>query len=84
VIAALERHRQGAGVRLTTPDWATALSNFVAEHARNAGPTLYYLHFSAEVGSWSAQAEVRRIGAGYVRAAPGDWLLESFPILVTR
>src|SRR3954447_5721371 len=42
VISALERHRRRPSVPHREKDWAAALVGFVAEHARNAGPTLYY------------------------------------------
>src|SRR6266496_712059 len=41
VIAALERHRRGAGIRPPQGGWPRALADIVAEHARNAGPSLY-------------------------------------------
>jgi hypothetical protein len=83
VIAALERHRGGPGIRLTRAEWPAELARFVAEHARNAGPTLYYLHFSSDRSPLRVPSEVRRVGAGDVRTAPGEWLLEGLPTLVT-
>jgi hypothetical protein len=48
VIQALERHRRGAHpAPLATSSWPEALIGFVAEHARNAGATLYFLEFTA-------------------------------------
>ena len=46
IIKELERHRRGPERRQVPPEgWAAAVAAFVVEHARNAGPTLYLLHF---------------------------------------
>ena len=41
LIAAIERHRLGAGIPTPPGGWPRALAAFVAEHARNAGETLF-------------------------------------------
>lgn len=84
IIAALERHRAGSDIRHTREEWPAELSRFVAEHVRNAGPTLYYLSFSADAGAVPPLGDVRRIGAAEVIAGPGDWLAEKAPTVVTR
>jgi hypothetical protein len=84
VIAALERHRQAAHSRPARMEWPAELSKFVVEHARNAGPTLYWLHFSCDAGPRPPHGDIRRIGARDVTAVPAEWLLEGLPTLVGR
>jgi hypothetical protein len=84
MITALERHRRAAGLRTPQEGWPAALARFVAEHARNAGPTLYHLHFSAETAPLPALGSVRELTVGQVRAEPEGWLLEGSPALVSR
>jgi hypothetical protein len=85
VIGELERHRRGASRSRITTDWAELLAGFVVEHARNAGPTLYLLDFSA--GGFATVAEGSRALATYpaknVAARAGPWLAEGRPILVS-
>jgi hypothetical protein len=83
VIAALERHRRGAGVRPPSGGWPRALADLVAEHARNAGPSLYLLRFLPEPPRASPSA-ARQLSLGLVLAAPDRWLDEGVPILVSR
>lgn len=82
-ITALERHRQPALVR-PRGDWCRRLAEFVAEHARNAGATLYYLHFSAGSGQLPPLGEPLRLMVSAVGVAPTEWLREGNPALVTR
>jgi hypothetical protein len=84
VIAALERHRRGTGIRPPPGGWLAALARFIAEHARNAGPTLYHLHFAAEVAPLPPLAGVRDLTVGEVLAQPEGWLLEGSPARVSR
>jgi hypothetical protein len=84
IIAALERHRRRAGLRYPDRDWAAALVEFVAEHARNAGPTLYYLHFSLESADLESPGQVRRLSLAEAMADPKGWLVEGSPTLVSR
>ena len=45
IISALEFHRRGTSAHgRPLAHWRQALAGFVAEHARNAGPTLYHRH----------------------------------------
>jgi hypothetical protein len=84
VIRALERHRQEPGRRSPPEGWPDALAKFVAEHARNAGPTLYHLDFSPIAAHLSAPADVRRVTVSEVLAGPERWLKEGSPALVSR
>lgn len=85
IIRELERHRRGhpEGDPGDGPDWRAALSAFVAEHARNAGATLYGLRFGPAdpPPALHLLAPVIRTVAE-VRAHPGDWLGEESPTLV--
>lgn len=84
MIPALERHRRGASVRGPKEGWPAALASFVAEHARNAGPSLYCLDFSAEGGPVAAEPPVRTVPLSQVLADPKSWLVEGRPALVAR
>ncbi|HEU4830158.1 MAG TPA: hypothetical protein VFT04_13270 [Gemmatimonadales bacterium] len=82
-IRALERHRR-RGPELRTPaEWAVQLAAFVAEHARNAGPTLYYREVSAgrlgEIGGAPAALSLAE-----VLERPGTWLGEEQAVIVSR
>jgi hypothetical protein len=84
VIEAVERHRRGASVRPPPAGWPDALAKFVAEHARNAGPTLYHLQFSPQVTSLAAPGNTRPISVTEVLSSPEGWLREESPALVSR
>jgi hypothetical protein len=85
VIRALELHRRALERRSQPPGhWPRAFAGFVAEHARNAGPTLYYLHFSHD-GLLSVGGEApRQVRTAEVRSSPGAWLPEEVPVVVVR
>jgi hypothetical protein len=83
VITAFERHRRGAGVRPPGEGWPRALVRFIAEHARNAGPTLYYLQFSPEA-VLAPPGDIRRLALTELVADPEGWMAEGKPTLVTR
>jgi hypothetical protein len=83
VIEALERHRRGAGVRPPIGGWPAALGRFVAEHARNAGPTLYHLSFSPQA-SLAPPGNPRSVSVADVLSTPEGWLREEAPALVIR
>lgn len=84
VIRALERHRQVPGRPSPPEGWPGALAKFVAEHARNAGPTLYHLDFTPSAARLSVPADVRRVTVSEVLAGPERWLKEGSPTLVSR
>jgi hypothetical protein len=86
IMQRLERHRRrSADPARPHQQWATALAGFVAEHARNAGPSLYLLHFGAPglapAPDLSGRSPVQKTAAE-IRRHPADWLQESVPLLV--
>ena len=86
VIQALEVHRAGAGGRpYPSGHWPELFAAFVAEHARNAGPTLYCLHFSHDglPPRVPHNFPVRTLSARQVRQDPEGWLSEDRLMLVT-
>ena len=72
LIAAIERHRLGAGIPAPAGGWPRALAAFVAEHARNGAA-----HAAA-----SSAPPPRRLRVAEVLARPGDWLEEDVPVVV--
>jgi hypothetical protein len=82
-IKALDRHRRG-GRAVPESQGPRLIANFVAEHARNAGPTLYYLHFSSHPAPLRSLSHLHRIGVSQVLAQPESWLQEGIPTLVSR
>jgi hypothetical protein len=82
VIAALERHRKGGGCFATPADARAALAGLVAEHARNAGPTLYLLRFGAGPLDQRLPGDPVRIPLRDVRANVDGWLREDQPVIV--
>jgi hypothetical protein len=84
VIAALERHRRAGGLNPPPGGWPSALARFVAEHARNAGPTLYHLHFSSQHSPLQPPGKSRELTVSRVLAEPEGWLLEGSPARVSR
>ena len=89
IIRALDAHRALADPDIIEPPdwWRRALAAFVAEHARNAGPTVYWLQFltgSASTPPPDPPATARTVTVADVLAAPGDWLAEGAPIRVVR
>jgi hypothetical protein len=83
LIAAIERHRRGADVSIPPGGWPRALAAFVAEHARNAGETLYLLRFGTPDSPKGGAPAVRRMRAAEVVARPQRWLAEDVPVLVS-
>jgi hypothetical protein len=84
MIEAFERHRRGPGPLPNTESTPRVLAAFVGEHARNAGTSLYYLHFSAKGGLISQVHTPERITVTQVAAAPENWLVEGVPTLVSK
>jgi hypothetical protein len=82
IISELERHRRHAGAPAPPGGWTAALAGFVAEHARNAGATLYHLVFQPAPPAGGIQPLTRTVAQ--VRAEPGSWLREGEPVLVLR
>lgn len=85
IVAELERHRRG---RSSPPaeGWPNALAGLVAEHARNAGPTVYELRFgrAADASSPPDLSRAARVPLDRVRSAPDQWLEEGRPVTVVR
>jgi hypothetical protein len=84
IIRELERHRRVGPRRAAAAEWARDLAAFVAEHARNAGPTLYHLRFAPAGAAFTPEGPVNTRTVAAVRAAPGAWLEEGSPILIVR
>jgi hypothetical protein len=83
IIRALERHRRGPLPRPTAQfGWPEALVGFVAEHARNAGASLYLLEFGLVDGPLLMQEKPSRMRVSEFRGNPAGWLKEGIPILV--
>ena len=85
VIRALDRHRRALKERPRPGGhWTKGFADFVAEHARNAGPTLYYRRFSPDPSPPNSlpDTSIVRLTAAEVRANPGTWLPEDSPVLV--
>ncbi|HEX6435371.1 MAG TPA: hypothetical protein VFZ87_14075 [Gemmatimonadales bacterium] len=84
IIQELERHRRGSERRQVPPEgWAAAVAAFAIEHARNAGPTLYLLHFgprSVEVDWLTAAPTIRSVQEVRQQSAP--WLTEGHPVVI--
>jgi hypothetical protein len=84
-IRALDAHRR-ASEKPPRPagHWPVALAAFVAEHARNAGPTVYLLHFAHD-GAAPALPAVHPVTRSVreVVEEPGEWLHEGVPVRVT-
>jgi len=82
VIQALERHRTaGLMPGLGARGWEEALAAFVVEHARNAGPSLFFLHFGPG-GPGTVPGPPRHLAASEVRRNPEAWLTEATPTIV--
>lgn len=82
IIRELEHHRRGAMTSEPAGGWRAALAGFVAEHARNAGPTLYRLVFrpGGDVGD---EPPVLQKVSNILADAEG-WLREGPPVMVVR
>jgi hypothetical protein len=87
MIRALENHRRALDQRQRPEGhWPAAVASFAVEHARNAGPTLYFLHFSHDGRlTVDPRAEpIARVSTDIVRASPGSWLPEERLTMVVR
>jgi hypothetical protein len=83
VIAALERHRRApAGPLFESPDWPRMLASFVAEHARNAGPTLYLLTFRPFSHEALSSEPSITCTPSEILQRPSDWLKEGRLVIV--
>jgi len=84
IMRELDRHRRGPVPRPVPPaGWGSTLMQFVGEHARNAGPTLYYLDFLPhDRQAAPASPLLVRRSLREVRDAGGTWLVEGQAVLV--
>jgi hypothetical protein len=86
MIRYLERHRRSAEDPRPRPPgyWGEAFNAFVVEHARNAGPTLFYRHFSHDglQDDPGLAATLSHIQVRDVLGPVSDWLPEQAPIMV--
>ena len=82
IIAALEQHRRGPAPSGKPEAFREALAAFVAEHARNAGPTLYLLTFGERQPVVPPAGAEQQVTAAGVRGASHSWLPEGVPVLV--
>ena len=85
IVAELERHRR-RGTPPPREGWPRVLVAFVAEHARNAGPTLYELRFGRASDATSPPDLTRAasLSLDRVQRDPERWLEEGRPITVSR
>ena len=84
-IQQLERHRRGPLPRPIAPNgWPSTLAAFVVEHARNAGPTLYFLDFAASLDdrSIAAAPAPALCRVAEVRLENVQWLVEGRLVVV--
>jgi hypothetical protein len=84
IIQELERHRRRPARRQEPPPngWAAALAAFAVEHARNAGPTLYLLHFGPRNIEPAAPATAPAIRTVSDVRQSRTWLPEGHPVVV--
>jgi hypothetical protein len=83
-IPGLERHRAGAKVPVPARGWRQALVDFVHEHARNAGRTVYQLAFLPPSAALRHETPVREVKLSQVTPEPESWLAEGSPVAITR
>lgn len=88
VIRAVESHREALRLPPAAPGhWPRAARAFVAEHARNAGPALYYLHFSDSALSTEPPDPdtALTLPTGALGEVPtGPWLPEDRLVVISR
>jgi hypothetical protein len=86
MIRYLENHRRSAQDQRPRPQgyWGEAFNAFVVEHARNAGPTLFYSHFSHDglQHDPGLTAAMSQIQVRDVQGSVSDWLPEQTPTMV--
>jgi hypothetical protein len=83
VLEALDRHRARPRRPVRAPGhWSTALAGFVAEHARNAGPALYYLDFTPVLERMPPWSGAKEVHSQTVHAQPAAWLPDRVPMVV--
>lgn len=83
ILAATDRHRRPPALIHAPDAWRQSVAAFVAEHLRNAGPTLYLHQFSGD-GHVHPAAGATEIELQQVRRSQVDWLPEGVPVIVVR
>lgn len=84
ILTATDRHRRSP-VRSRAPDvWQREIAAFVAEHLRNAGPTLYLHQFSGDGHVHQPADDAVEFALEQVRQNPVGWLPEGTPVIVVR
>ncbi len=83
-IPGLERHRAGAKVPVPAKGWRQALVDFVHEHARNAGRTVYQLAFLPPSSALRHETPLREVKLSRVTPELENWLAEGSPVAITR
>jgi hypothetical protein len=84
IVQELERHRRRPEHPEPAGGWRSALAAFVAEHARNAGPTLFRLRFHPAPHDAKIDHTPLRRTVTEILARPEGWLEEGRSILVLR
>src|SRR3954452_22941006 len=84
IISALDRHRFGATIPAPEEGWPQALVDFVLEHARNAGPTVYQLAFLPLGKHLASPPMPRHLPTSQVTRKLESWLVEDSPVLIVR
>ena len=85
IVRELERHRRAPpGIPEPEQGWRAALAAFVAEHARNAGPTVFRLTFHPGPDDPASDGAPVRRTVSEIRARPEHWLEEARSMLVLR
>jgi hypothetical protein len=85
IVRELERHRRASpGPPEPEGGWRAALAGFVAEHARNAGSTLFRLSFHPGPDQQTAGSAPVRRTVSEVRSRAEHWLEEGGYTLVAR
>jgi len=86
IIGALDRHRRCRPLAGEPEAWRRSLAGFAAEHARNAGPTIYCLSFDPEpeAGPPHVLAAAASLSAAAVRTQADSWLKEGTLTELTR
>lgn len=82
VIKALDRHRAMSGLRpMAAGLGVKQFREFVAEHARNAGPSMFYLRFGVEPFA-PLSAVPAPMATEKAKALSDGWLREGEPVVV--
>jgi hypothetical protein len=85
IIRELERHRRRAASVVPSTVGPGDVAAFAAEHARNAGPTLYHLRFGPGSGrALSGAAETITRTVAEMRSTPDRWLIEGSVVRLVR